>query len=114
MTLNTYRIMLILRKEWKEITQQRTLVLSLIFLPLLFTLIPLGVVYFGGRAPESQLHGLPSAADIARMYPALAGLSTIEQAQAFTGGPLSVLILMTPVTLPSIIASYSIVGEKVS
>ncbi|MFL5735368.1 MAG: ABC transporter permease subunit [Chloroflexia bacterium] len=114
MTLNSHRIALILRKEWKEIIQQRGLVLSLIFLPIVFTILPLVILYTAGHAPESQIHGMPSSADIARIYPALVGLSAIEQAQAFTGAPLSILILMTPVILPSIIASYSIVGEKVN
>jgi ABC-2 type transport system permease protein len=114
MKIDSHRIALILRKEWLEIRQQRGLLLSMIFLPLLFTVMPLAILYISGNVPTDQMKNMPSAADIARLYPSLVDLSPQEQAQAVTGPPLSVLLLMSPVILPSIIASYSIVGEKVS
>jgi len=112
--MNTTRITLVLRKEWREVIQQRGLVLSSIFLPLLFTVMPLVILYASGHVPADQIKNSPSPADILKLYPALAGLSPTELIQALTGPPLSILLLMTPVILPSIIASYSIVGEKVN
>jgi ABC-2 type transport system permease protein len=44
--------------------------------------------------------------------PALAGMSESEAAQAVMGQAFSSLFLLMPVILPSIIAAYSIVGEK--
>jgi ABC-2 type transport system permease protein len=112
--MNPTRIILILRKDWLEIIQQRGLVLSMIFLPLLFTVMPLVILYASGHVPPGDIKNSPSPADILKLYPALAGLSPVELIQAVTGPPLSVLLLMSPVILPSIIASYSIVGEKVN
>jgi ABC-2 type transport system permease protein len=114
MLIDPHRIALILRKEWLEIRQQRGLLLSMVFLPLLFTVLPLGILYIAGHVPPDEMHNLPSSGEVVKLYPALAGLSAQELAQAVMGPPLSVLLLLSPVIVPSIIASYSIVGEKVS
>jgi ABC-2 type transport system permease protein len=108
------RIALVLWKDWLEIRQQLGLVLSLFFLPLLFTVIPTVAIFAAGFAPPGELDDLRDLIDIALRNPSLEGLSNQELAQVVIGQPLSVLMLMTPILVPSIIASYSIVGEKVS
>jgi ABC-type Na+ efflux pump permease subunit len=69
------KIRLILKKEWLQLRQQRGLVLSFIFLPLLFVLIPLGVTFALGQAPTESLNGMEQLLEVARLNPALVGLS---------------------------------------
>ena len=108
------KIKLILKKEWLQLKQQKGLVLTTFFLPLLFTVLPLAVIFAVGHFPTDDLDDLEALLDIARQNPTLAALSTPELLQAAMGTPLSGMLLLLPVILPSIIASYSIVGEKVS
>lgn len=105
------KILVILRKEWLELTQQRGLILSMLVLPAFFTIMPLGLVYAMGAAPETG-GADPDFAALLQANPALAGLSGREQGQALIGQQLSLLLILLPLILPSIIASYSIVGEK--
>ena len=114
MPLDTRKVRLILRKEWTEMRQQRALVLGLIFLPLLFTLLPIGLVFVLGQAPLEELGDIGPLLELTRLNPSLSGLSEREILQAAIGQPISVMLFLLPVILPSIIASYSIVGEKVS
>jgi ABC-2 type transport system permease protein len=104
------KILVILNKEWLEIRQQRTLLLTILLLPLLFTLIAVGTFIAIGILPNignsSTLNTLP--------MPALAGMSSIEMAQAIVGLQMSLLYVLLPIVITSVIASYSIVGEKTS
>jgi ABC-2 type transport system permease protein len=104
------KILVILNKEWLEIRQQRTLLLTILLLPLLFTLIAAGTFIAIGILPNigksGTLNTLPSSA--------LAGLSSIEMTQAIVGLQLSLLYVLLPIVITSVIASYSIVGEKTS
>ncbi|GAB4190789.1 MAG: ABC transporter permease subunit [Roseiflexaceae bacterium] len=104
-------ILIILHKEWLELRQQRGLVAGMVALPLLFALLPL-VALLGSGATEMssvEMNDLPPSALV---NPALAGLSPIELVQAMVGQQLSMLFVLLPIILPSIIASYTIVGEK--
>jgi ABC-2 type transport system permease protein len=114
MELDTRKIVLILKKEFIQLRQQRGLVLSAFFLPVVLTLIPLAVTFGISQAPLDSLNGVDQLLELAKSNPSLQGLSTLELVQAAIGQPISVILLMLPVILPSIIASYSIVGEKVS
>jgi len=104
-------IMVLLQKEWLEFKQQRALVLSVIFVPLVLTLLPLIVMYAIGHTPEKGNTG-DFFESVARANPALAGLGQAELGQAIMGQAFSSMFLLLPMLLPSIIASYSIVGEK--
>ncbi|MGA7730790.1 MAG: ABC transporter permease subunit [Chloroflexia bacterium] len=114
MQVDVQKIRLILRKEWLQIRQQRGLLLSALFLPILFTVLPLGVTFAMGLAPPDSVNEIKQLLDLVKLNPALAGLSQQELLQAAIGQPISVILLILPVLLPSIIASYSVVGEKVS
>jgi ABC-2 type transport system permease protein len=104
-------IAVLLHKEWLEFKQQRALLLSVIFVPLVLTLIPLGVMYMIGHTP-SKGNADEFSQSAARANPALAGMGEAELAQAILGQAFSSMFLLMPMLLPSIIASYSIVGEK--
>jgi ABC-2 type transport system permease protein len=104
-------IIVLLHKEWLEFKQQRALLLSIIFVPLLLTLIPLGALYELGHAPsKDNVDELTEL--VARANPALLGMGQAELVQAIMGQAFSSMYLLLPMLLPSIIASYSIVGEK--
>ncbi|MEO5950930.1 MAG: ABC transporter permease subunit [Chloroflexia bacterium] len=112
--MDSSKIKLVLRKEWLQLKQQRGLVLTTALLPFLFTLMPIGIIFAIGAAPTKGINGIDSLLDLARQNPSLASLSLNELLQAAIGTPLSGILLILPVLLPSIIASYSVVGEKVS
>jgi ABC-2 type transport system permease protein len=104
-------ITVLLHKEWLELKQQRALLLSIVFVPLVLTLIPLVTLYAIGHTPSKGNADEFSGA-VVRANPALAGMSQDELAQAIMGQAFSSMFLLLPMLLPSIIASYSIVGEK--
>ena len=106
-----HNITVLLHKEWLEFKQQRALLLSLIFVPLLLTLIPLVALYAIGHTP-SKGNNDELTELVARANPALVGMSRAELGQAIMGQAFSSMFLLLPMLLPSIIASYSIVGEK--
>jgi ABC-2 type transport system permease protein len=104
-------INVLLQKEWLDFKQQRGLLLSITVLPLLLTLIPLVALFGVGVAP-SKGNTDEFAAQIARANPALAGMSEADLVQTVMGMAFSSMFLLMPMILPSIIAAYSIVGEK--
>ncbi len=113
MDIDFRKIMLILKKDWSQLRQQRGLVLSAIFLPVVLTIVPLAVIVGLGQAPPDSFHGIDQLLNITQFYPSLQGRPIQEILQAAVGQPISTIMLLLPVILPSIIASYSIVGEKV-
>ncbi len=100
--------MAILHKEWLELRQDRTLLSSTLLPPLLLTIMPIVIVYALGRTPDDDITQLGSVL----VDPSLAGLDLTEMGQALMGKQFSLLLLLMPLFIPSIIASYSIVGEK--
>ena len=67
-----HNITVLLHKEWLEFKQQRALLLSIIFVPLLLTLIPLVALYAIGHTP-SKGNTDEFTELVARANPALAG-----------------------------------------
>ena len=76
------KILVILQKEWLEIRQQRGLLFGVLLPPLLFTLIPLGIIYVSGAL---VLNGSVPAPSTSLPGPAFAGMTTVEQGQAALG-----------------------------
>src|SRR5260221_10352534 len=106
-----HKILLILQKELIDIRQQPILLMSMILPPLIFTALPV-LVFMLMRSGVSG--SMKSVSNIAFSYPALARMSPIEAMQTVTGMQFSVLYVLLPGLLTSIIASYSIIGEKTS
>ena len=107
------KIQTIIRKEWAEVFKNRMVIFTVIFLPLLMTAIPLGIIYStrgtasaAGNAVSNQL---PS-----EMTQSLCpnGLSGSECFQVFMVSEFMMLFMLVPVAIPVTIAAYSIVGEK--
>jgi ABC-2 type transport system permease protein len=98
----------LMQKEWLELRHERSVVATMIFLPLLLTGLGIGATYALGRMPDEETAMLGAAlAD-----PALAGLPLDQLGQAIMGRQFGTLLLMLPLLLPGILAAYSIVGEK--
>jgi ABC-2 type transport system permease protein len=97
-----HKVLVILRKEFREIVQQRILLYSILLPPLLFVVIPfifLQKVGNGSRASALQV-------------PSLQGLTVHEYTQALVGTEFSNIFLLLSMIVPSVIAAYSIIGEK--
>lgn len=101
-------IRILMRKEWKELRQQPGLLISLLALPLLFTAMATVLTLVLGAIPDQDTLDLP----LAQLNPAYATMSVSEVGQSVIGAQMSLLFTILPIMLPSVIASYSIVGEK--
>jgi ABC-2 type transport system permease protein len=106
-----HKIGILLQKEWLEFKQQRALLLGIVVLPLFLTSIPLISLFAIGTSPSSGNND-QFTRELIRTNPALAGMSQQEAGQAILGQAFSAMFLLMPMILPSIIAAYSIVGEK--
>jgi ABC-2 type transport system permease protein len=97
------KVWLVLRKELKEIFQQRTLVMAL-------GLIPLLIIVATGYLMKHPL----SAGSVSSPTsdPRLVGMTTVQIAQTAIGSLFRMYLLAQPLLIPAMIAAYSIVGEK--
>jgi len=108
------KVIILLQKEWLEFKQQRGMLFSIILLPLLFTILPVAIFAISRFANLSGVvNGVSTSSGIGKL-PALAGLTPQELVQAVGGLQYSLFYILLPLMLPSIIASYSIIGEKTS
>jgi ABC-2 type transport system permease protein len=106
------KVLEIIRKEWSEVFKNRMVLFAVAFMPILFTAIPLGILYsMRGSADASDLSA--AMTDIPGQFAEVCeGLSGIACSQYFLISQFLILFLMMPVIIPVTIASYSIVGEK--
>lgn len=103
------KIRTIMLKEWAEVFKNRLIISTVIFMPLLFSALPLIIL---GAMPVSTTADLTGEmpAQFAKMCSE--DLSTGECFQVFMVNQFMLLFLMTPLIVPVNIAAYSIVGEK--
>jgi ABC-2 type transport system permease protein len=99
-----HKVVVILRKEFLDMLQQRVLLYSILLPPLLFVVIPLIFLQrVGNGARASSLH-----------LPSLQGLTLHEYTQGLIGTEFSNIYILLSMIVPSTIAAYSIIGEKSS
>lgn len=108
------KVAVVFDKEWQELRKQRGLLFGIVIPPLLLTLLPIGIIFSIGRLIGPGAKGgvplnLPPGALV---NPAFRGLTNAEVGQVIIGQQFSTLLLLLPLIIPSVIASYSIVGEK--
>ncbi len=105
------KILTIIRKEWAELFRNRLVIFTVVFLPLLMTAIPLGILISmrNTTGATSSANNLPSEATAA-MCPS--GLNSSDCMQVFLVSEFMMLFMLVPVVIPVTIAAYSIVGEK--
>lgn len=101
-------ILVMLAKEWYELRRERSMIAATIALPLLITALGIGVTFALGTIPDDDTAELGAVMS----DPALQGLPVEQLGQVVLGRQFSLLFLMMPLFIPSILASYSIVGEK--
>jgi ABC-2 type transport system permease protein len=105
-------IFIILQKDLLEIRLQRTLMFGIILPALVFTVLPIVIAFALGHANPNASNTNNSSAMLSSL--GLTGLTAQEAAQVVTVKQIAIIYLMLPGLLTSVIASYSIVGEKSS
>lgn len=105
------KVKAVILKEWAEVFKNKMVLIVLVFMPLLFTAIPLVILF-------TMKDSAGSTTDMMGELPAeFAGTCS----DALTGGECMqfyilaqflILFMMLPLIIPVTIASYSIVGEK--
>ncbi|MDR3573948.1 MAG: ABC transporter permease subunit [Anaerolineaceae bacterium] len=100
------RILTIVDKEWAEVFKNQLVLFSMLFPPLIFTILPLVIL--------SQIgHSAGRGANLPPNFVATCGsLSTPVCLQIFTVNEFLLFYMLMPVIIPNIIAAYSIIGEK--
>ncbi|HYK83721.1 MAG TPA: ABC transporter permease subunit, partial [Ktedonobacteraceae bacterium] len=99
-----HKVLVILRKEFIEIVQQRILLFSILLPPLLFLVLPLIFLERVGNGSRASSLSIPS----------LQGLTLYEYTQGVFGTAFSNIFILLSMIVPSTIAAYSIIGEKTS
>jgi ABC-2 type transport system permease protein len=103
------KVITIIQKEWAEVFKNRMVLFTVIFMPLLFTALPLIILYSTGNASSGNLNSeLPPQFN--QLCPQ--GLSGGECFQIYMVSQFMILFMMMPLIIPVNIAAYSIVGEK--
>ena len=109
------KIKVILRKEWLELRQEKALLLTTALLPLFFSVAPLVFAFIIKSADLQDMQDeMQDFSQLLNVNPAFRGMNMLEFAQAAMGQQIGMIFLLLPMILPSVIASYSIVGEKTS
>lgn len=109
--MNLKRVTTIIDKEWAEVFKNRMVIFTICVMPVLFTIIPLAIIYFlGSSSSEIPASG---STEVPPMFLETCGnLSALECMQIFMMNQFMILFMMMPLAIPVAIAAYSIVGEK--
>ncbi len=103
------KIQTIIRKEWAEVFKNRMVLFSVIFMPLLFTALPLVILAAtGGSGVGDFTSDLP--AQFRQLCPP--DLTGGQCFQVYIVSQFLLLFMLMPLIIPVNIAAYSIVGEK--
>jgi ABC-2 type transport system permease protein len=104
------RIQTIIDKEWAEVFQNRIVIFTVSALPLLLTLLPLGILFALNRDPAS------AGGDIADLPPAMlracGAMAVLDCFQIYLLNQFLPLFMIMPLFILIAIAAYSVVGEK--
>jgi len=105
------KVRTIISKEWAEVFKNRMVLFSVVFMPLIFSALPLAILLTTNAVG-------PASADLESAMPgALAsgcadGLSAGQCLQVYLVNQFLILFMMMPLIIPMNIAAYSVVGEK--
>ena len=99
----------IIDKEWAEVFKNKMVLFTIIFMPLIFTAIPL--VMLGVTSGSAMATG--DSADFPPQFAAVCGdMSAGDCMVVYLMNQFLILFMMMPLIIPITIAAYSIVGEK--
>jgi ABC-2 type transport system permease protein len=106
------KIWILVRKEWAEVFKNKLVLFTTAFLPLLFAVLPLVILYATGGS-ASELDDLANMSEIPIEFSEMCeGLSGTGCMQYYLVSQFMLLFMMVPMIVPITFASYSIVGEK--
>ena len=100
------KALVVLQKEWLELRLQRGLLVATLVLPPVITAFAVAGFFAVGKLTATTI------GSAAPLPPDFASLSQFELGQAIVGRQFSTLFLLLPIFIPSVLASYAIVGEK--
>ena len=107
--LDLNKIKIIIRKEWLEVFKNRMVFFTVLFMPLLFTALPLIILStMSGSGGGEMASELPP--QFSQLCPQ--DVSGGECMQIYIASQFTILFMMVPLITPINIAAYSIVGEK--
>ena len=104
------RVKTIINKEWSEVFKNKVVLLTVVLLPILFTVLPLVILSLMGGSTLSTGDSTDMPAQFAAMCSATA--STGDCVQIFVANEFLIFFMIMPIIIPITIAAYSIVGEK--
>ncbi len=101
------KIATIVDKDWAEVFKNRMVLFTVLLLPILFSIMPLAIVYsIQASGPGSSAGEMPP--QFTRICGGLEGSACIQVALVYQ---FMMLFMLIPSAIPSAISSYSIVGE---
>ncbi len=103
------KILTIIDKEWAEVFKNRLVLFTVILLPLVFTVMPLGILYTMAASGPSTSAVSQMPPEFTRICGNLSGAACI---QVFIIYQFMMLFMILPLAIPVAISAYSIVGEK--
>jgi ABC-2 type transport system permease protein len=105
------KIRTIVGKEWSEVFKNKLVFFTVLFLPLILAILPLGtLVAFNQLDAESVQMGTSEIEGFADLM--CSGLTAVDCTYVYTLNLFVLMFMILPVAIPVTIASYSIVGEK--
>ena len=107
------KIRTILRKEWMEVFQNKLVIFTVVFLPLIMTVIPLAILYsMRSSVPASAGDSVSGELPAQMAAICTGGMSQADCLRVYILSQFLVLFMIIPVAIPGAIAAYSVVGEK--
>jgi ABC-2 type transport system permease protein len=106
-----YKIRTIINKEWAEVFKNKLVLFSVIFLPLILTVLPLATTW-GMTRFEGEMNSTTTPGELEFFGELCIGLNEADCVLVYTLSLYALLFMILPVMIPVTIAAYSIVGEK--
>ena len=103
----------IITKEWAEVFKNRMVLFTMIFMPLIFTILPLVTLYFTGQGTMGDM-GSVDTADVPLEFlsQCSAGMTGSECMQIYIINEFLLLFMMIPVMIPVTIAGVQHCGRE--
>lgn len=105
------KVITIIGKEWSEVFKNKLVFFTVLFLPLILAIIPLGMLIAFDRI-EGMEAEMADPEIMALAGQMCAGLSSMDCTLVYTLNLFVLMFMILPVAIPVTIAAYSIVGEK--
>lgn len=107
--MNWRRVQAVLIKEWQDIRTSRSVLGTMVLMPMIFVALALGTNLMFELIPDADLAEDQGGAALTA---AMIGLGPRQAIQLLISDQYMIYILMVPISLPMSVVSYSIVGEK--